>query len=34
MVRLLDRDLLWDMQVLAAVVDGGSIAAGERSVGV
>ncbi|MBX3261483.1 MAG: LysR family transcriptional regulator [Labilithrix sp.] len=33
-MRLLDRDLLWDMQVLTAVVDGGSIASGARSVGV
>lgn len=29
-----DRDTLWDMQVFAAVVDGGSIAAGARTMGV
>lgn len=29
-----DRDALWDMQVFAAVVDGGSIAAGARTMGV
>lgn len=30
----IDRDVLWDMQMLAAVVDGGSIAAGARAMRV
>lgn len=32
-MQRIDRDALWDMQVFAAVVDGGSIAAGARAVG-
>jgi len=33
-MSLIDRDALWDMQILTAVVDGGSIAAGARALQV